>query len=101
MKNISKLRSRDVELVERLSKLDVKEADYYTRQFNKTLSIIGEINALDTEKVTPTNHVTDLTNVFREDEVDKNRILAKEEALSGSNCVHNGYFMVKAVFDDE
>jgi aspartyl/glutamyl-tRNA(Asn/Gln) amidotransferase C subunit len=101
MKSKSKIKKENVELVERLSKLKVKETDYYTRQFEETLSVVDEINKLDTKRIAPTNHVTNLKNVYRDDEVDKKRVLSQKEALSGSENTHNGYFLVSAVFENE
>jgi len=101
MKSKVKVKIDNVKLVEKLSKLEIEEKDYFTKQFNETLSVVEEINNLDTQGLTPTNHVTNLSNVFREDNIDEERLLSQKEALSGSRCVFNGYFVVKAVFENE
>lgn len=81
-------------------KVDPKEQSYFTQQFNETLATINKLNRLDTKKVEGTSHVTGLSNVFREDKVEKKRMLTQKEALSNSKKTHKGYFLVKAVFDE-
>lgn len=87
----------------KLSKLSVdqKEEEYFTDQFNETLTTIEKLNKLDTKKVSETSHVTGLTNVFREDRVEKGRMLSQKEALSNGKRTHNGYFVVKAIFNEQ
>ena len=81
-------------------KVDEKEVEYFTTQFNETLATIDNLNKLDTKKVLGTNHVTGLENVFREDKVDKKRMLTQKEALSNSKRNFQGYFLVKAIFNE-
>lgn len=97
-KNIT---SSKVKVIENLSRLivDVKEKEYFTKQFNETISVVDKLGEIKTENIKPTHQVTGLINVFREDKIDKNRILTQEEALSGSKNTHKGYFVVKAVFE--
>jgi len=80
--------------------LDNKESSYISSQFNKTLETVNVINELKTESE-GTNSVTGLKNVFREDKVDKKRILSKEQALSNSKRTLNGFFVVKGIIDEK
>jgi aspartyl/glutamyl-tRNA(Asn/Gln) amidotransferase C subunit len=91
-----------IKVVENLSRLSVdkKEEAYFVDQFNETLNVIGVLDKLDTKNVESTSQVTGLTNVFREDSIDKDKMLSQKEALSNAKNVHNGFFVVKAIFND-
>lgn len=78
--------------------LDLKEQAYFTRQFNETLNIVDQLNQLKTDKFKPTYNVTGLVNVFREDVIDKNKMLSQAEALSNTKQHYRGYFIIKAIF---
>lgn len=92
-----------VEQMVRLSnlKVDPKEQSYFRGQFDETLKTINKLNQLNTEKVIGTSHVTGLTNVFREDFVERKRMLSQRQALSNAKKTHQGYFVVKAIFDEQ
>lgn len=81
--------------------LNKKEERYLTRQFIKTIKIIDVLNELDTEDVKGTYHVTGLTNVFRQDKVQKDRILTQKQALANAKRVHNFFFVVKGIIDEK
>ncbi len=65
-----------------------------------TVDYVSQLKDLPTEGVTETAQVTGMTNVFREDEVDKARVLSQEDALKNAKRVHNGFFVVDAVLHD-
>lgn len=79
-------------------KIDNKESSYFERQFKETLKVVDNLGKIDTKNIKTTNQVTGLNNVFREDRVDKKRILSQKEALSNAKNTYNGYFLVKAIF---
>lgn len=103
MKTKPRINDRLVKNIEGLSMLNVgkNERDYLVSQFNETLSVVEKLDNIDTKKIAPTNHVTGLSNVYREDEIEKERVLTQEEALSNSTKNYGGYFMVNAVFENE
>ena len=68
-------------------------------QLEATVVHIEGLEAIDTSHVTGTTEVTNLSNVFREDEVTPS--LSQEEALMNSKKVYNGLFMVQAVLPSE
>lgn len=86
-----------------LSKIELtdKEADYFSEQFNKTLSTIDDLKKLNTKNVPMAYNITRLKNVFREDKVDNRRVFSQEQALSNAKRTHNGYFVVKGVLDEK
>ena len=65
------------------------------------LSYVSQLQSLNTANIEETAQVTGQENVFREDIVDNERMLTQEEALSNAKDKHNGYFMVKAIFEEE
>lgn len=93
--------TNQVKHVAKLAHLTLKldEEEKFKTQFNKTLKIIEKFDNLDTSKVAETSQVTGLTNVFRQDEIDVERMLSQEEALSNAKSTYNDYFVVKAALD--
>lgn len=89
-----------VKSIEGLSRLEIKkdEVEFFTKQFNETLSVVEKLNKVDTKTTKATHQVTGLINVFREDKIEKERILKQKEALSGSKHIYEGCFVVEAVF---
>jgi len=80
-------------------KLTDKEVEKYRNQLSSILELVGKLKSVKTEGVEPTSQVTQLENVFREDKVEKARMLTQEEVLSNAKRKHKGYFVVKAIFD--
>jgi len=81
--------------------LDKREVEYFTDQFNKTLEIVDELTQLDTTNVAATYNVTKLTNVFREDEINKRHVLSAESALSNAKNEYNGFFVVPQILNEK
>ena len=81
----------DVKKVARLANLPISDdmALKLQKDLDATVSLVDELAQLDLQNVIPTSQVTGLTNVMREDVIDKDRILN-----IGS------YFKVKAIFND-
>ena len=93
-------------LIESLSPNERKILPYLEEKtlekgFEQTLKVIDQLNELDTSQVKPTSQVTGLTNVWREDKVDKSRMLTQKQALSNAKKTHKGYFVVPAVIRHE
>lgn len=79
--------------------LSPKQTVKFSSQLSIVLEYISKIQSLDTNGVTETSQVTGLTNVFREDIIDETRMLTQKQALSNAKHIHNGYFMVDALFE--
>lgn len=104
MKKIKKsvVSPHEVKHVAHLARLNLtpKELRKFSGQLTKIFDYIGQIGEMKTEKVKETNQTTGTTNVTREDEIDTSRMFTQEEALSNAPASHNGYFKVKAIFDE-
>lgn len=96
-----KLTKQDVLHVAKLAKLDLtdSEIEKFTSQLSGVIDHFSELSEVDTEGTEPTSQTTGLENVYREDEVNVDRSLSQDDAVSGSDKIHNGYFKVKAILE--
>lgn len=99
---MAKLTKDEVLHVARLAKLKLtdSEVEKYTSQLSSVLDYFSELSEVDINDVSPTSQTTGLTNVFRDDKVVGTVSLSQDEALSGTEETHNGYFKVKAILDE-
>lgn len=74
--------------------LSPEEVKKFTPQLEETLKTIEVINELDTSDILPTDQVTGLVNVMREDIVDTARILPVEVALSQAASRQHNFFVI-------
>lgn len=98
----SQLTIEDVSHVAKLAKLNLSEKliDKFFTQLSSVLEFMSKIQKLNTENVKETSQVTGLENVFRKDEIDNIRMFTQEQALSNAKRKHNGFFVVKAIFEE-
>ena len=91
----------DVKHVAKLAnlKLSSQEEVKFEKQLEETLSYIKNLDEVNTDSVEPTNQVTGLENVTREDAATPS--FSQEEALSNSTSTHNGLFEVPAILENE
>ncbi len=91
----------DVRHIATLAKLHLTEEEVkkFQKQLSTVLEYIGILNEVDTSKIEQTSQVTQLENIYRNDETTPS--LTQEQALSGSLKNHNGYFVTNAVFEEE
>lgn len=75
------------------------EEEKLAEGFNSVMRVVSQLNEIDTKNIEPAHQVTGLTNVFREDTVDKNRMFTQEEALKNAKRVHDGFFVVDQILD--
>jgi len=99
---MAKLTKADVLHVAKLAKLELKDSEIekYTSQLSKVLDYFKELDGVDTKSTEPTSQTTGLEDVFRTDELKNLNSLTQDEAVSGSDNTHNGYFKVKAILTE-
>lgn len=87
--------------VAKLAKLELTEAEIekFTPQLSNVLDHFSELSEVDTKDVEPTSQTTGLEDVYRADELKSENTLTQEEAISGTDKIHNGYFKVKAILE--
>lgn len=97
------LTKADVEHVAKLARLTLTASEIakFQKQLSAIISYIDELSEVDTTSVEPTSQTTGLENVSRSDEIDIAAILNQDEALSGTEKVHNGYFVVSMVLTEK
>ena len=85
-----------------LANLQVPSAEQqkFAVDFSATLDEIAKLNTVDTTNLAPTNHVTGLTNVWRDDVVDQDRLLPQSEALAQAVHSLRGYVVVDRVLEE-
>lgn len=89
----------EVEKIVDLARLHISENDKekYTVQLNMILKYMDQLNKVDTSNVVPLSHPFELTNVFREDEVQPSLLV--EDALKNAPDKSGNYFKVPKVIN--
>lgn len=95
-----KLTKGQVKHVAKLANLSLtsEEEEKYFVQLSETLDYVEQLNEIDTKNVEPTHSVTGLSNVMRSDETEPS--LTQDAALQNAKGKENGFFKVKAIFDE-
>ena len=70
-------------------KLTEEEKENFTKQLNSILDYFKTLDEVEAD-VPPTHHVVGLTNVFRDDVVEKS--ISQDDALSNAPKKERGYF---------
>jgi aspartyl-tRNA(Asn)/glutamyl-tRNA(Gln) amidotransferase subunit C len=86
----------DVLKLARLARLDLSddEVDEYTKELTSILAYVEQLGSIDISGLQPTNQVTGLTNVMRED-IEVNYGYKPEDLLSNLPHVQDGQIKVK------
>lgn len=98
---MSKIDQSTIKHISNLANIPVsnQETETLTNDFLETLKVVDELQQITVKNVEPTHQVTQLTNILREDKVDKKRMLTQEEALANTNNSYNGYFVVPRILE--
>ena len=101
MNKINKISEEEVKHIAKLANLSLEEKEIgkLQKQLSETIGYIKVLDELDTENVEPTNQVSQLINISRQDEIKSS--LSQEEALANGSSSSKGYFKVKAILDKE
>lgn len=94
-----KLTVDEVKHVAKLANLPLSDEEIilFIIQLSAILDFVSKLQKIDTNDVGETSQVTGLENVFREDEIDNERLLTQEEALANAKETHNGFFKVPKI----
>jgi len=90
----------DVKHVAKLAKLELTEDELkrFESQLSSVLEYIENLQKVDTKDTEETSQTTGLENVSRDD-IGKPS-LEQKEALTNTKSQENGFFKVKAIFED-
>lgn len=96
------LTKSDVDHVAKLANLALskEESEKFQKQLSEVVNYVSELSEVETSDTEPTSQTTGLENNLRADELKKERTLSVDEALSGSDNTHNGYFKVSAILEE-
>ncbi len=92
---------KDVEHIAKLARLEFTDDQkkVFTHQLNQILEYVEQLNTLDTTNVEPLSQVVDVSNRFREDNVEPG--LSSEEALRNAPAKTDKFFKVPKVIGDK
>jgi len=91
----------DIDYVSKLANLPLtsKEKVLFEKQLKDVLNYIANLNEVNTDKVEPIDHITNLQNVTRDDEPSPS--LSQEDVLKNAPKTYNGFFEVDAIFEEQ
>ena len=78
--------------------LTSSEEEKFAQELNETLEYVKKLEQVDTKGTEPTNQVTGLINVTREDVVKPS--LTQAEALQNAKSSYKGFIKVKAILGE-
>lgn len=89
----------DVRHVAQLARLDFSEEEeaQMADELSQILGYVEKLDELDTSGVPPMSHVLDVTNVFREDEVEER--IDQGQALESASETDDEHFLVPQVIE--
>ncbi|PAV11968.1 glutamyl-tRNA amidotransferase [Methanosarcina spelaei] len=87
----------DVEHIGWLARIEISEQETveYMEKLNSVLGYFGQLDELPTKDVTPTYHVAEIYNVFRDDVVEE--CLPQEVVLANTEHKQDGAFRVPKI----
>jgi aspartyl-tRNA(Asn)/glutamyl-tRNA(Gln) amidotransferase subunit C len=93
------LSREDVRHVAQLARLDFSDEEEarMAEEMSRILEYVEKLDELDTSGVPPMSHVLDVTNVYREDDIESR--IDREQALEAAPDAEQGYFLVPRVVD--
>lgn len=94
-----KINENDIQKVAKLARLELSggEREEFSKQLNDIIEYVEKINELDTSGVKPADHIVELSNVFREDVVQKSIDPAEIEKMAPS--FKNGHIVVPKIIE--
>lgn len=94
-----KITSETIEHVANLARLNLSEGEKerLTAEMANIIAYVDKLNELDTSEVPPTSHVKPISNIFREDIVEKS--FDREKMLANAPSQDNGCFKVPKVVE--
>ena len=94
-----KINENNIQKVAKLARLELsgEESEEFSRQLNDIIEYVEKINELDTSDVKPADHIIELSNVFREDTVQKSIETSEIEKMAPS--FRNGHIVVPRIIE--
>jgi aspartyl-tRNA(Asn)/glutamyl-tRNA(Gln) amidotransferase subunit C len=98
---MSKITPDEVRRIAALANIGLEETEIekYAVELDKIVGFVEQLQTVDTENVLPTDQVTGLVDVCREDEVRSD--FSREELLANAPDQLDGFFKVKRVLNND
>ncbi len=92
---------KEVKHIAELAHLELteKEVGLFTKQLGDVLESFEKLDQLDTQDVVPTAYTVSMTNIMREDQVEKS--MEREKILQNAPDKKDGFFRVPPITGDE
>ena len=89
--------TKDIEYIAKLAKLNLseEEKEKLVSQMDDIVEFANKISNLDTDGVKPTNHILEISNVFREDVVKPS--YSRDEILKNAPSKEAGCIVVPSI----
>lgn len=90
----------DAKRIAKLANLNLRkdEVEKYEKQLSPILEYVNQLSQVITDNIPETSQTTGLENVTTEDVASPS--LSQNQALSNTKSKHNGFFKVKAIFEE-
>lgn len=97
---MTQLDKDQVKHIAKLSRLELNEEEtaLYSEQLSSVLQYVEQLSEVDTKDVEPTANVTGLSNVWREDEIEKSDV-SHDDIAKNAPEFKDGSFVVPGVFE--
>ncbi len=101
--NQKTLSEEEVKHVAKLAAIELTEAEIkkFQEQLSRIIDYVKKLNQVETKHVEATSQVTGLTNMVRNDEIDRSRNLTDKQTLRNAKSKTDDLFKVKAIFDED
>ena len=98
-KRMSKIGTTEITRIARLAHIELtpEETAAMSAELGQIVSFVEQLQAVDVEGVEPTDQVTGLIGVWREDEVRPS--MPREQLLANAPAQKDGYIVVKRVMN--
>ena len=97
---MSKLSIDQIDHIAKLSKLELseKEKELYAGQLSSVLDYVSELQEINTDNIEEATNITGLSNVWREDKIEKSDI-GYDDIAKNAPEFKDGNFVVPGVFE--
>ncbi len=91
------IKKNEIEYLGHLARIELseEEKEKLKKDIEKILEYISKLNEINTENISPTYHVLPLSNVFRDDKIEKS--FEREEILSSAPERTEEFFKVPRI----
>lgn len=96
---IKKISKQQIQHLSKLSNIPITDRDIkeLARTLTETFKVINQLQKFNVKKIKATDHVSNLINIWRSDEIDAKNMLTQKEALKNAHASKDGYFVIPSI----